>query len=115
TEQLVALGAARYADAIALHAYAWGRDDAVVWDSYRAELAFQAQAWQLPVWITETGSRTTDAQTQSSYAEAAYSVFVDAGARPVFWFADTDLADGTFGLRGRPIESTLLQLAQGHR
>ncbi len=114
TAQLLALGARRYADAISLHAYPWGRDDAAVWSSYSAELQFQAHAWRLPVWISETGTRTTDAGTQSSYAEKAYALFVRAGAGHVFWFADTDQPDGSFGLRGRAVQSTLRAFALAH-
>ena len=107
TTDLVALGAAKYADAISLHAYPWGLDDEAVWISYRAELRFEQQAWAKPVWITETGQRTTDTATQTAYMETAYSLFVQAGVRHIFWFSITDQPDGEFGLRGRPVESAL--------
>lgn len=114
TTALVALGAPRYADAISLHAYPWGRDEPAVWTSYDAEVRFQAQAWQKPVWITETGTRATDPGSQSGYANAAYRLFVGAGVTHVFWFSITDQPDGTFGLRGRPVEATLRAFALGH-
>ena len=107
TRDLVALGAARYADAIALHAYPWGRYGADVWNSYRRELAFHADAWDLPVWITETGHRTTEHGTQSEYLRAAYQLFVSAGVERIFWFALTDQKDGRFGIAGRPAQAAL--------
>ena len=82
TTQLVAMGAAHYADAISLHAYPWGRNDPSVWASYLAELEFHEQAWSLPVWITETGTRASDTGTQSQYMQSAYSLFLGAGVDP---------------------------------
>jgi hypothetical protein len=114
TTELVALGSPRYADAISLHAYPWGHDDAALWASYQQELRFQAQAWQRPVWITETGTRATDPGTQSGYAEKAYSILVGAGVDHLFWFSITDQPDGAFGLRGRPVESTLRSFVLDH-
>ncbi len=114
TDRLVALGARRYADAISVHAYAWGHPDAAVWASYLAELRLQEAAWQLPVWITETGARTTDSGTQSAYVQAAYDLFVRAGVAGIFWFSDTDQSQGTFGLRGRPVEATLRAFADAN-
>lgn len=114
TTGLLALGAARYADAISLHAYPWGQADPSVLASYQAELPFQAQAWGKPVWITETGTRATDPGSQGAYAQAAYGLFVGAGVRHIFWFSITDQPDGTFGLRGRPVEATLRAFALAH-
>ncbi len=111
TTSLIDLGARRWADAVSVHAYPWGRDDQRVWSSYVDELRFQADAWQLPVWVTETGSRATDGVSQSAYAEAAYALFAGAGVRHIFWFSITDQGDGAFGLRGRPVEATLRGLA----
>jgi hypothetical protein len=85
-----------------------------VWDSYRAELRFQAEAWKKPVWITETGQRASDAWTQSAYLDAAYDLFVQAGVRHIFWFSITDQRDGDFGLRGRPVESAMRTFALAH-
>lgn len=114
TTQLIALGAPRYADAISLHAYPWGRHDAPVWSSYEAELRFQEQAWGKPVWITETGQRASDGWTQAAYLEAAYGLFVRAGVRHIFWFSITDQPDGDFGLRGRPVEAAMRAFALAH-
>lgn len=114
TTQLVALGAARYADAISLHAYPWGRHDGPVWTSYAAELRFQAQAWSKPVWITETGQRASDGWTQTAYLETAYGLFARAGIRHIFWFSITDQPDGDFGLRGRPVEAAMRAFALAH-
>ncbi|MGH2467399.1 MAG: GH39 family glycosyl hydrolase, partial [Candidatus Limnocylindrales bacterium] len=114
TNDLLALGAARYADAISLHAYPWGRADPAVVASYQAELRFQAQAWGKPVWITETGTRATDPGTQGTYAQVAYGLLVGAGVRHIFWFSITDQPDGAFGLRGRPVEATLRAFALAH-
>ena len=107
TRELVALGARRYADAISLHAYPWGTYGPTVWASYRRELAFHADAWGLPVWITETGHRTSENGTQSAYLRAAYRLFVEAGVERIFWFALTDQKDGPFGIRGRPAQEAL--------
>ena len=104
---LLALGAARYADAISLHAYSWDVDDEAVWTSYEDELSFEGQAWSKPVWITETGQRSTDAESQAAYMAMAYRLFVSAGVGHIFWFSITDQPDGEFGLRGRPVESAL--------
>lgn len=112
--QLVALGARRYADAVSIHAYPWGETDVAVWNSYRAELAFQSATWRLPVWITETGTRATDPGTQSAYADAAYRLFLAAGVRHVFWFSITDQPDGAFGARGRAVETALASFARAH-
>jgi hypothetical protein len=114
TTQLVAMGAAHYADAISLHAYPWGRDDPTVWASYLAELKFHEQTWGLPVWITETGTRASDTGTQSQYMQAAYQLFLGAGVDHIFWFSITDQSDGDFGLRGRPVETVLRQFASSH-
>jgi hypothetical protein len=114
TTDLVALGAARYADAISLHAYPWGRQDGAVWTSYEDELRFQERAWAKPVWITETGQRASDDGTQSEYMKAAYDLFVQAGVRQIFWFSITDQLDGDFGLRGRPIEAAMRAFALAH-
>ena len=115
TTQLIALGAARYADAISLHAYPWGRHDGPVWTSYEAELRFQAGAWAKPVWITETGQRASDGWTQTAYMETAYGLFAGAGIRHIFWFSITDQPDGDFGLRGRPVEAAMRAFARAHR
>jgi hypothetical protein len=107
TTDLTALGAPRYADAISLRAYPWGRSDASVWGSYDAELRFQEQAWQRPAWITETGTRASENVAQGAYLEAAYSLFVRDGVQTIFWFSITDQRDGDFGLRGRPVAAVL--------
>jgi hypothetical protein len=107
TRDLVALGARGYADAISLHAYPWGTYGPGVWDSYRRELAFHTDAWDLPVWITETGHRANENGSQSAYLRAAYRLFVDAGVERIFWFALTDQKDGPFGIRGRPAQQAL--------
>ena len=111
TRALVDLDARRYADAISLHAYPWGTYGPRVWASYRRELAFHAGAWDLPVWITETGHRTTENGTQSEYLRAAYRLFVEAGVEGIFWFALTDQKDGRFGIRGRPAQGALRAFA----
>jgi hypothetical protein len=107
TRDLVALGARRYADGISLHAYPWGRYGPDVWASYRRELAFHAETWDLPVWITETGHRRNEHGTQAGYLRAAYRLFVEAGVERIFWFALTDQKDGPFGIRGRPAQQAL--------
>lgn len=114
SSQLVALGARRYADAVSVHAYPWGRTDASVWASYGVELAFQSATWRLPVWITETGTRATDPGTQVAYADTAYSLFLRADVRHVFWFSITDQPDGAFGARGRPVEAALASFVRAH-
>ena len=111
TRDLVALGAARYADAIALHAYPWGRYGAEAWDSYRRELAFHADAWDLPVWITETGTALTrTALSRSTWARPT-GCSSGAGVERIFWFALTDQKDGPFGIAGRPGEGALRAFA----
>ena len=68
---------------------------------------FHADAWDLPVWITETGHRTNEHGTQSEYLRAAYRLFSEAGVERIFWFALTDQKDGPFGIRGRPAQQAL--------
>jgi hypothetical protein len=113
TRELVALGAAEYADGISVHAYPWGTYGPTVWASYRTELAFHAAAWRRPVWITETGHRANENGTQSEYLRAAYALFVAAGVERIFWFALTDQKDGPFGIAGKPAQGALRAFISG--
>jgi hypothetical protein len=115
TKELVAAGAPQSADAISLHAYPWGTYGSRIWASYARELAFHADAWQLPVWITETGHRANEPGSQSAYLREAYTLFAAAGVERVFWFALTDQKDGPFGIRARPAQQALRAFIDARR
>lgn len=106
--KLAARGAARFADAVSVHAYPWGDyQDVSRLDAYQLSVRFHARVWGRPVWITETGHRRSEAGTQSGYLADAYGALLGAGARKIVWFSLYDARDGTFGIAGQPAQTAM--------
>jgi hypothetical protein len=107
SRRLAAKGAARYADAVSVHAYGWGDYGPDRLDAFARSIRLHRKVWNRPVWVTEIGHRTTDPGSQSGFLTATYGALLGAGAERIVWFAMKDARDGRFGIVGREVQTTM--------
>jgi len=98
--RLHSLKAGSYMDAISVHPYPWGDYRYGAFEAFESNWKYYSQLFPgKPVWVTETGHRSTEPGSQSEYLYKAYSSFINLGASQIFWYELKDeLFDPNFGL-----------------
>jgi hypothetical protein len=101
-QALFSLGGGAFMDAISVHAYPYDINQGQTWDYYKqlwAQELSQYKQLGKPIWVTETGLRSTQnsESDQAAYLLNAYRFFEEQAVSAFIWFMlyDYETSSGT--------------------